>query len=419
MKKNRDFYLNVIVFTLAPIVIIAGAITMALTHNGDRAFALGALLILIGVWFLFIWPIRVWGQRRKKKEEAKKSAEDDKAKLIDKAYEVFCNTTDYPKPNTLRLVHTDMVFNAEGRYVLEPYFKNIPGEHFAFEIKSTDFISMPDDYDDVCDLQSNDFISMPDDYDDVCDLQSNGVVISAGYHDGEALERYANDNGIILPNTLSRVIGKPIKLGNDKGYKLEIRTVEGDEVDYGFFKIVKCENDVITLFFSLTALWGLSDTVEGLVELKKETLEQAHDIDSLIAKVKRKQYNVIEVAADAVRAIKEANPFLPESYITFLREVGFADMDWIDVGRNEKTPANLNDEEIKYICELTEQKGDLTERDETSYEDFYFFAVDNSDTYYAFSRKGEDKKVYIFSNDAADVGTYESFEEFLLEIMAI
>lgn len=379
---------------MSPIAIIAGAIMMVLSHNGDRVFALGALLILIGAWFLFIWPIRIWGQRQKKKEEVKKNAVVDKEKIIDEAYEAFCNRTDYPELNTIRLVDGDMVFEAEGRYVLEPYFKKVPGDHFAFEIKSTSFKSMADDYDDYC------------------DLQSSGVLISAGYHDGEALEKYANDNGIILPEPLNRMLGKAVKLRKDKGYKLEIWTVEGDEPAYGFVKIVKCENGVLTVFFTLTESWAVYDSVEGLVELKKESTAQPDDINSLIDTIKRKQYNVIEVPADEIKAIKDAHPFLPDGYIRFISEVGFADMDWVDVGRNEKTPANLNDYEVTYLRELTEGN------DDAYYENFYFFALDNGDTYYAFSKKPDDQKVYIF-NDDGGVSTFASFEEFLFEILTV
>ena len=117
------------------------------------------------------------------------------------------------------------------------------------------------------------------------------------------------------------------------------------------------------------------------------------------------------LSAEEIETIKQENPFLPESYVTFLTEIGLADLDWVDVGLNDKTPTNLDDDEVTYLKEI------LASYKDYNLDDFYFIGVDCDATYYAFSKKDDDKKVYIFSNDASDIGTYENFEEFLAGIL--
>lgn len=355
---------------------------------------MGGLLICFGAFFLLMGLARLIALHTANKEKRQELASERKReKRIDDALKAFQNKTDFPEPNTIKIADIGLEFFAEGRYVCKKDFKNVPGHHFAFEINSTGLKHKPDGFDDVC------------------DLEENGVLVAAGYHDGEALEEYANNNGIVLRDAVQNSVAQTITLGNHKGYALYVWTAEGDEVDFGFVKILKCENDVLTVYFLLDVPYGLDDTVEGTVELKLDTDADAHDIHSLINKIKRKRYNVIEVNGDDADAIKQENPFLPESYIEFLKEIGFADMDWIDVGRNAKTPTNLDDDEIKYLNEiLADYKG-------TDVNDFYFIALDSSDTYYALSRKPGDEKVYIFSNDSPHIGSYENFEEFLTEIL--
>lgn len=151
----------------------------------------------------------------------------------------------------------------------------------------------------------------------------------------------------------------------------------------------------------------------GNSEFENESDENARDIHSLISKIKRNQYNTIDVSDEEIEEIKEANPFLPESYITFLREVGFADLDWIDVGWNEKTPTNLTDGDLGFVKDI------LAAHKELNVDDFYFIAIVSDGGYYAFSKNPDDKKVYSFYHDTADIFTYESFEEFLYEILNV
>lgn len=326
-------------------------------------------------------------------ENHKVNHELDKA--FDEALKAIQNKTDYPETNTIRLINEGMEFFAEGRYVCEKDFKNVPGYHFAFEINSTDLKYKHEDYNDVC------------------DLEGVGVLVAVGYHDSEALEKYANDNGIILKDTVENSVGQTITLKYDNGYSFYVRTAEFDDADFGFVKILKCENDVVTVYFLLNVPFGLNGMVEGTIELKKETDEEARDINTLISKIKRKWYNTIDVSDEEIEAIKKANPFLPESYITFIREVGFADLNWIDVGRNAKTPTNLYDDETEYIKDI------LADNKELNLDDFYFFAITNDSDYYAFSRKPDDKKVYNLSDGAAGITTEESFEEFLYSILNV
>ncbi len=314
-------------------------------------------------------------------------------KAFDEALKTIQNRTDFPAPNIIRLVNENIEFFAEGRYVCEKDFKNVPGHHFAFEINSTGLKYMPEDYNDVC------------------DLESVGVLVAVGYHDGEPLEKYANDNGIILQDTLENSVGQTIGLKSDNGYSFYVRTAEYDDGDIGFVKILKCKDDVVTVYFIVNVPFGLNGMVEGTIELKKETDEDARDINSLISKIKRNRFNTIDVSDEEIEEITQANPFLPESYITFLKEVGFADMNWIDVGRNAKTPTNLYDDETEFIKDI------LAANTELNVDDFYFIAITNDDDYYAFSKNPDDKKVYVITEEPYNLDTYESFEEFICEIL--
>ncbi|MDE6677075.1 MAG: hypothetical protein K2K12_05135, partial [Clostridia bacterium] len=328
MKNDKNFKLNLLFIILAPALLLAGVLMEVLTDN-KRLTAFGYALILLGVYFFLMWLMRVLAARSANKGTRQdRTAKKKLDNLLKDALRAVENKTDYPETNTLRLVGEGLEFFAEGRYVCQENFKDVKGNHFAFEINSTSLKHMPEGYNDVCDLEG-------------C-----GVLVAAGYHDGEALEQYANDNGIILKAAAENSVGQTIPLRYDKGYRLYVQTAEADDAYFGFVKILKCEDDVLTVYFSINVPYGLCDTVEGTVELKKETLEAAHDIHTLISRIKRKRYNVIEVKNEEIEGIGQANPFLQESYMAFLREVGFTDLDWINVGWNNNTPTNLNDDEI-------------------------------------------------------------------------
>ena len=388
MKKDKEHCLNLFLIIAASIAIVAGAIVVVIPINKRLAVPLGYLLICLGVFLFLMWVIRVLAFRSINKE--KRQAEQKRKKQISDALNRFENSADAVELDTVKLMETGMEFYADGRYVCEKDFKGISGHHFAFEITSTDLKYKPRDYDDVC------------------NLGDSGILISVGYHDGEPLEKYANDNGVILQDTPEKSIGRTITLIQDKGYNFNIWTVEGDEIDYGFIKILECENDILTVRFLLHVPFGLCDTVEGIVRLKKEPGEDAWDMQSLINRIKWKRYNTIEVSVEEIESIKQANPFLPESYIEFLSEIGFADMNGIDVGWNRKTPTNLDDEDLNSLKEIFENRSNLNA------EDFYFIAIDNDGRYYAFSKNADDGKVYGISDTPYCEG---SFEEFLAGIL--
>lgn len=396
LNSKKEFYINLAFIIASPVFIVAGVLVVILSKS-----TLGWVLILLGVYFFLMWGIRALAMRSIKKEKAKEAAkkelakDDDVDKSLDEALKAFEDVTDYPETNTVKLVGEGLEFFAEGRFVCEKDFKNVRGYHLAFEINTTALKFMPDGYDDVC------------------DYEGVGVLIAVGYHDGEALEKYANDNGVILREPPENSVGKTITLRHDDGYSFYVQTVEFDDASFGFVKILKCENGVLTVYFTVDVPFGLNGIVEGTVELKMETDENTRDIHSLISKIKRKQYNTIDVSDEEIGAIKQANPFLPESYITFLEEVGFADLDWIDVGRNTKTPTNLYDDETGYIKDI------LAAHKELNVDDFYFIAIVSDGGYYAFSKNPDDKKVYSFSDDAAGIATEESFEEFLYNILNV
>ena len=395
MKKDKNFYLNLSVFISMPILCVAGGLIAKLSKN-NRVVALGGLLICLALFVLSLWLVRVTAARSAKREVTQKDISNnyEAFKLYNGAFKAFQNNTDYPQTNTVKIVNEVLEFFAEGRYVCEKDFKGVKGNHLAFEIKSTSLKSKPDGYDDIC------------------DLEGNGVLISVGYNDSQALEEYVNDNGVILKDTIENSIGKTIKLKQDEGYNLCVSTAECDDVDFGFLKILKYENDVLTVNFLLNVPFGLNDKVEGVVELNKDATEESDDIQSLINKIKSKKYNTIEVSDEDLNTIKQANESLPESYIEFLKEVGFADLNWIDVGRNCNASTNLSSDEESYVKDL------MKDNEEFNLDEFYFFGVDNGGSYYAFSRKN-DGKVYSFSEDDSQPFTYETFEKFLSEILSL
>ncbi len=397
MDNKKNFNANLLLIILAPVFIAAGILLVVLPQN-SRLAALGYALMLIGAYLFIMWLIRVLALRsvNKEKRQAEHKAllkKQAREKFIETLLQAFETKPNRPETNTIEIVNAGIEYFAKGRYVCEKDFKGISGYHFAFEITSTDLKYMPDDYDDVC------------------DLRGTGILVAVGYHDDEALEKYANDNGVILQDTVQNSIGQMIKINSDDGYVATVWTVDGDEIDYGFVKILECKNDVLTVYFSLYVPDGLCDTVDGVVELKKDTGEKANDINSLITRIKHAPYNTVKLSAEEIETIKQENPFLPESYVTFLTEIGLADLDWVDVGLNDKTPTNLDDDEVTYLKEI------LASYKDYNLDDFYFIGVDCDATYYAFSKKDDDKKVYIFSNDASDIGTYENFEEFLAGIL--
>lgn len=392
MKQDKEHYLNLFLIIAAPIVIVAGTLFVVIPVNSSFAVPLGYLLICLGVFLFFMWLIRMLAFRsiNKEKRQAEQKREMERKKRMTDALNWFESDTDTIELDTVKLIKAGMEFYADGRYVCEKDFKGITGHHFAFEIMSTSLKYKPKDCDDIC------------------DIGSSGILISIGYLDGEALEKYANDNGIILQDTPEKSIGQTITLSQDNGYNFNIWTVEGDDIDFGFMKILKYENDTLTLHFLLDVSLGLCDTVEGIVRLKKEASEDAKDISILINRIKWKRYNTIEVSAEEVESIKQVNPFLPESYIEFLSKIGFADMNWIDIGWNRKTPTNLDDEELNSLKEIYENCSNL------NLEDFYFIAIDANGRYYAFSKNADAGKVYTILDSTPPFG---SFEEFLAEIL--
>ena len=394
MKKK-----TLLTFIIAPILIVAGVLMNVLSDN-NRVAAFGGVLICLGAMVLIFGVALVASvhsaNKEKKEKEAKVLEEQMRLKkLLADGMAAVQNKTDYPETNTLKLVKEGVEFYAAGKYVCEKDFKNVAGYHFAFEISSTDLKTKPASYDDVC------------------DIEGTGVTVEVGYFDGEALEEYANSNGVILQSPLENSVGQTIVLKENSGYAASVWTVDGDDIDYGFVKILGCENGVVTVYFKVNVPCGLCDTVEGVVKLKKDTEEENDitDIQSAIDFIKRKKFNTLSVSEDELQTIMQSNPFLPESYIAFLKEVGFADLDWIDVGMDNETATNLNEGETGYINDI------LKGYPSYSLDDYYFIGIDSGGTYYALSRNADDKKVYIFSDDASGIDTYESFEKFIIEIL--
>lgn len=392
--NKKDFYWVIASLIVFPLCSAVGTVMVVLS-KGNRFTAFGWFFILTGAFFLILLLLRIpviLSALRDRKYRQRITREQEKA--FNDALAAF-QRNDYPELNTVRIVNEGIEFFAEGRYVCESNFNNVSGNHFAFEIIGAKLKYMPETY---C---------------DVCNLAENGVLVEAGYFERKPLDDAENDNGIILKDAPEKLVGQTVTLKQNNGYNLYIWTADGDEIDFGFLKILKCEDDVLTVYFSLNVSAGLCDTVEGTVELKRDaSADTADDIHTLIDVIKRRPYNAIELSDGQIEAILQANPFLPESYVEFLKKVGFADLDWIDVGRNADTPTNLyRAEEESYVKQLLSASADY------NLDDFYFFAVDASDSYYAFSRNNREATVYAFSNDAPFITHYENFEKFLSEIL--
>lgn len=392
MKKKK----TILIFVFAIVLIVAGVLMNVLSEK-NRIAALGGVLICLGAMALLFGVAMAYAaysaNKQKRQEEARVLENQMRAKkALADCMAAVQNKTNYPQTNTLKLVNAGMEFFAEGKYVCRKDFKNVAGYHFAFEINGTDLKKK----------RAN--------YDDVCDIEGTGVRVSVGYHDDEALEEYANDNGVVLQHPIEDCVGQTVALKEDSGYAASVWTAEGDDIDYGFVKILGCENGAVTVYFTVNVPDGLRDTVQGVVKLRRD-IEEATDMQSAIDFIKGKKFNTLSVSEDELQSIIRENPFLPESYILFLKEVGFTDLDWIDVGMNNKTATNLNDGEIGYINDI------LKDYPSCDIDDYYFIGIDSGGMYYALSRKHDDKKVYIFSDDASDIDTYESFEEFIVEIL--
>lgn len=401
-KNKKDFYLNLFTFVGLPIIFIAGALLMGF-YEYTTLGTLGAFLFFIGMFvFMFRLLIIVAEHFGKKKKRKENKARSDREKLIDDARQAF-EAKDRPETNTIRVTEAGVEFFAEGKYACEKDLKNVAGNHFAFEIRSVDLKTMPENHDAV-------------EY-----LERTGILVEVGYINGDAMAEYANDNGVILQDTLENSIGSTIPLQPDGDYNAYIWTAEGDDIDYGFVKILGLENDVLTVYFSLTAPYAICDaadgatcrTVEGVVELKKDTVRQTNRNQSLIDKIKKKRLKTTPLGNDEAQSIKQANPFLPDSYITFLKEIGFIDFNWIDVERNSKTATDLNDEQTESVDVI------ISDRKSLNSDDYYFIGVDNAGRHYAFSKNADDKKVYVFSDDASEITTYETFEKFVSEILSV
>lgn len=399
MKRDKNFYYNIIAFVGAPILFVIGVVA-AVRGDSNRLKALGGLLILLAIMILLYQLTKFLVARSEKKaarndEKKRVMNKQKREKALESEKREFIARTDTPQTNTVK-IGNDIEFFAEGRYVCEHNFKGVLGYHFGFEINSTELKHKAEDYDDVC------------------DIESSGIVISVGYHDGEALEKYANDNGVILKSDAVDCVGQTLTLMKDCGYNTCVWTAEGDEIDYGFVKILKRDGDVLTVWFRLNVPYGLCEIVEGVVELKKDSTETPTDIHSIIDKIKRKKYNFVSVDEDEVQAIRKSNPFLPDSYITLLTKLGFVDFNWIDVGMNAHTPTNLDKNDYAEVKEtLVKCDGDH------KVDDYYFIGIDNDGRRYAFSKKTGDGKVYVFSASDTDVTTYASFEELLGEILYV
>lgn len=384
--KNKKKLIACLYGIIGLILVVVGVV-IGVTYKRGNMVAVAALLICAGAVFLLMWWVRMLsgGSTDKEKKKAKQENYFKRLNEIDEKRQTFKFNKNYPEVGTLKLAGAGVEFYAEGQYVCKDV-NNTGCYHLAFEISTTELKHMPEDYDDVC------------------DLESSGVLVLMGNLDGED-----KAGGVILSRSPENYGDSVITLDSDSDpCPANIWTAEGDEVDYGFIKILNCEDDILTIYFSFTAAYGLCDTVEGVVELKKNV--QQTTIQSAINRIKRRRFNTLDVSDEEVNAIAKANPFLPESYLTFIREVGFVDFDWIDIGMNAKTPTNLSDDEKNAVTELlAEHYADKT------VDDFYFIGIDSDDSYYAFSKNG-DGKVYEFSYNGRTV-TYDSFEKLLFDIL--
>ena len=262
MKKENSVKIKIVIASII-IAIVFIVIAFAIPSDAfDGANTLKIMCIILAVifvsafWFMFVNLITEKDRKEAELKDNKVKTESKEViELKNKLKQQFLENNENPELNTVEYVNNKVVFSATGKYVIENNFKEILGNHFAFEIQSAEFKSKPEDYEDVC------------------DYEHIGFTISVGYHDGEPLEEFANDSGIVLEKGVSEYIGKVIELDNDSGYKFAIATVEEDECSYGLVKILSFTENTITITFIFDVPYGLNDFVVGTVELQKDKIE--------------------------------------------------------------------------------------------------------------------------------------------------
>ena len=140
-------------------------------------------------------------------------------------------------------------FSAEGRFAVEKDFKGIKGNYLALQIRGTQLVSTPEDYDDVLDYESNLF------------------TLNLGYFEDCPFTE-ENDTGLILPD--GDIKGKAIRFSSDGGYVCNFDTAETDDIDRGELVISQLSDDSLTLSFKCLVGCGAAEVVYGKVTLTRE-----------------------------------------------------------------------------------------------------------------------------------------------------
>lgn len=157
--------------------------------------------------------------------------------------------------NDVGFVHfasEQLKFSATAKYGWAKDFNDTEGIHLAFNIKGTELVSKPEDYEDVVFYEETLFD------------------IELGYFDGFLLSTPENDNGILV-DSLDNLEGKTIKISQNDGYIATIFTAETDEIEVGEIKFVKWQEDEKIIKIKLAVCCGLADIVVGTVALEEDS----------------------------------------------------------------------------------------------------------------------------------------------------
>lgn len=143
----------------------------------------------------------------------------------------------------------NLAFSAEGVFVVQKDFKGVKGNHLAVQIRGTQLVSAPENYDDVLDYESNLF------------------TLNIGYFEDCPLTE-ENDTGLILPE--GDFTDKAIGFSSSGGYVCSLDTAETDDIDRGELVILESTEDSLLIGFKCMVEFGAADVIYGRVKLARE-----------------------------------------------------------------------------------------------------------------------------------------------------
>jgi len=148
----------------------------------------------------------------------------------------------------------NLVFSSEGKFAIEKDFNGVKGTHLALQIRGTEIVSKPTDYDDILDYETYLF------------------TLNIGYFEDCPFTE-ENDSGLILPK--EDLIGKSIGFSSESGYVCNLDSVETDDADRGELVISEMTEESMTISFKCLVECGAADVLYGKVKLIRD-LQDSH-----------------------------------------------------------------------------------------------------------------------------------------------